>query len=141
MKWGLRTKLLLTVGTLIVLVSSGITVLHIRRLESSYVKALMHMAEAPARYLSSAAPTESIKSLSQSCLDLYGPGNNSSLAHFAILDSSGTFLANSNEALQNTTIEHSQLWAAFETRTPAAIINDDVYHNVYRGFDCFAGNP
>lgn len=134
MKLGLRTKLIFTVGALIVLVSGGLTILHIGHLRASYVNTFLHLAEAPARYLSSALATDSLesadslKSRAQLCLELYGPGEESILAHFAIIDGSGIFLAHTDEALQNTAIENSQLSALLESRVPGSVINDDVYH-------------
>ncbi len=128
MKIGLRTKLLLTVGVLIIVVSGGITVLHIRHLRDSYLSAFLHLAEAPTRYLSSASPEHSLEDVARRCLELYGPGADSPLAHFAILDGSGKILAHTDSALQNTTITNPELSAAIQQHTQASIRSDATYH-------------
>lgn len=136
MKWRLRTKLLLAVGSMMILAFVVMTALYVRYVQRGYLEALKWVAHAPAQYLTSAllnVPSQEepqmksqLAALIQQCSALYQLQDNR-MTYLALLDGTGKILAHSQPE-QNDQALSPKLVPYLKHRENPPILAGTIYH-------------
>ncbi len=137
MNMSLRTKIVVSVGFIIVVVLGINTFIHIQDLKRDYLEALEWRSEALVQSLYSQIvdmytinPQVGVllSVLSRQCMELYALNHTKNVAHFAIIDTQHTIVAHNDKALWQSPVEHPRLLEQLTSRRLTTILAGNVYH-------------
>ncbi len=139
-KWSLRTKILLSVGLIIFVVLGTSTLVHIQELKQDYFEALTWRSEALAQDIINEITDlqsfglEKIEDmfppLALRCLKLYETNKDKNVAHFAVIDASGTIHPHNDSAVWNTPVTSQILLTHLQRQEPMTVLEGDTYHTL-----------
>ncbi len=143
MKLSLRTKILLSVGCIIVIVFGTSTLVNIRNLKQEYVRAIEWRSDALAlgivndvRIMQKYKPyyvthiDELLSKLSERCAKLYELYREEDITHFAVIDAAGKIAAHNNQDVIDTPVTHSQLAAYLKISEKTTVLTGVTYHTL-----------
>lgn len=139
MKWGLRTKLLVSVGCLIFFTLATSTGIHISTLKRDYLEAVTWRSEALAQNIIISI-TNTLQNMpnvqgvleakSVQCISLYELNKDKNVTHFAIINADGIIAAHNDRTFWNTAVENADILAALERQTTATVLDENSYHTL-----------
>ncbi|MDY0092497.1 MAG: methyl-accepting chemotaxis protein [Candidatus Vecturithrix sp.] len=139
MKWGLRTKLLFSVGCFIFLTLAASTGIHIHTLKRDYREAITWRSEALAQNIIVSITTtlESMPNIqgvleakSVQCITLYELNKDKNVTHFAIINAQGLIAAHNDKTLWNTPVKNPDILAALQHHKTTTILDGTSYHTL-----------
>ncbi len=151
MKWGLRAKLLLSVGCLIFLTLLTSTGIQIYALKRDYLEAVSWRSEALAQdmlndlknMLAHSTNTQGLLAAkSIQCMELYELNKDRNVSHFAIISADGTIVAHNDKTLWNTVVKNAALLEAVAQQNLTTVLTEGSYHTLIPIFgpqDSFVG--
>ena len=139
MRWGLRTKLLISVGCLIFFTLATSTGIHISTLKRDYLEAITWRSEALAQNIIISI-TNTLQNMpnvqgvleakSVQCISLYELNKDKNVTHFAIITADGIIAAHNDKTLWNTPVENPDIIAALKRHEPATVLDEVSYHTL-----------
>ena len=138
-KTSLRTKLLVSVSVIILIVLGTSSFLHIHDLQRDYLEALEWRAEALAqsivneireRYRLNPATKEMLGVTSLQCAQLYELNQEKNVTHIAVINESGEIVAHNDKAFWNTPVESPVLLDHLDRRKPITVLEGTIYHTL-----------
>ncbi len=140
LKWGLRVKILLSVGVIIFIVLGTSTIVHIRGVQQDYLEAMQWRSQAlaqslikKARELANTTPDFSsndlLELLSYWVKDVYE--SNTHLTHIAAIDTNGMVAAHTDKTLWDTPVRSPGVRQALERRDQSTVLDDTTYHMLF----------
>ena len=139
----LRTKILLSVGSIIIIALGINTALHIRSLKRNYFEALEWRAEALARdmiakitnwYDVNKNSPEMIQRLlgatSLDCIEIYEANQSKHISHVAVIGFNGVIAAHNNKEFWGATLESPELLAHIEQQAFKTVLDGAQYHTL-----------
>lgn len=151
MRWGLRTKLLISVGCLIFLTLATSTGIHIYTLKRDYLEAITWRSEALAQNIIISITTTLenmpnvqgvLEAKSVQCISLYELNKDKNVTHFAIINADGIIAAHNDKTFWNTPVENPDILAALHRHVTTAVLDDMSYHTlipIFKGDQRFIG--
>lgn len=141
MKVNLRTKLMLSVGCIFLVVFGTSTVMHIQSTRHSYFEAIEWRAEALAQVISkkilemyklSGGNLEKVmlNSLSLECGQLYEANKEKNITHIAVIDTSETIVAHNHKDLWDTPVESPVIRDQLQRREKTTVLDGTIYHTL-----------
>ena len=137
MTLSLRTKIVVSVGFIIIVVLGIITIVHVQNLKHDYLEALEWRSEALAQgiytkvaemYAFNPGIGEMLAVLSQQCLDLYNLNKEKNVEHFAIIDIRNVIVAHNDEMLWQSPVQNPRLLEQIESHRLTTVLEGAVYH-------------
>ena len=139
MRSRLRTKILLSVGCLILAVLGTSTFVHIQSFKRNFIEAVELRSEALVQgmvqsvkdnYKFSPHIESLLMSLSLKCIQLYDLNKEKGIVHLSVVNSAGIIVAHNDNTLWNSPIENPQLLAGLERRQRSTILIGTIYHTL-----------
>ncbi|GAK61006.1 methyl-accepting chemotaxis protein signaling domain protein [Candidatus Vecturithrix granuli] len=139
MKWGLRTKLLFSVGCFIFFTLAASTGIHIYTLKRDYLEAITWRSEALAQniIISITTTLENMPNIqgvleakSVQCITLYELNKDKNVTHFAIINAEGVIAAHNEKTLWNTPVKNPAILAALQQHNTTTILDEMSYHTL-----------
>jgi len=142
-RFKLRTKMLLSVGTLIVIVLGTSTIFHIRSLKRNYLEALQWRSEALAQILvpkmielyGYEAEMQRTLGLAVECDKLYEAHKAKSVIRVGVINEANMIAAHSDAELWDTPIESSALLPPLQNRELTMVLDGSAYQTLVPVFD------
>ncbi len=137
MKVSLRTKVLLSVGLIIIMVLGTNTFVHIRNLRQNYLEAIGWRSEALSQgmlkvikeYSEFSANIQStLESLAIECMDIYDLNKDKNVTHIAVINEEGLISAHNQEDHEKTSIESPLLLDNLKRQELITVLEGSIYH-------------
>ena len=132
----LQTKILLSVGCIILVMLATSTLLSMQVMKENYIEALELRSEALAneliqrilRFQSAPDIQPILESLSLVCIQYYESNYEKGVSHFAIINSAGEIAAHNDKNLWNVKIKSPELLRHLERKTVTSVLDGETYH-------------
>lgn len=137
--WNLRTKLLLSVSAIFIILLGTNSFMNIRNLQRDYLGALEWRSEALAQeivnkvadmYRIESQTGDMLAALSLYCSKLYEANKENNVTHFAVIDRNNVIAAHNDKTFWENAVESDILLDALHQRQLITVSDETVYHTM-----------
>ncbi|MBD3308008.1 HAMP domain-containing protein [candidate division KSB3 bacterium] len=139
LRLNLRTKILCSVGLIVLIVLGTSTLIHIRDLRQTYLEAIHWRSDALAQSILNEITDiyrfvpnlpNLLQGVSLQCAQLYESHKGKDLTHIAVINMEGQIVAHNDTTMKNTPVESPLLLEQIHKQIPTTVLDGAIYHTL-----------